>query len=195
MEKSYPITVDYSMTPIEMIEAGKYDNWLIYYSSKPDFSQLRDTGKVEFNIELVKYDEPMNSNVIIKDLERRGLRPATVSELLAFGAQYPEVQRDFPIIALGSAWRHGGGFIFNTRFVTSLDTDKRDNGRKISLEPWKGTWKTFCRFAAVREVRPFQNVQNDGDIIHGYPYPPKIFSKRVRRLKGERNGKNLSYHR
>jgi len=150
MENLYPIIVDYSMTLAEMIEAGKYDNWT-NFTIDPDFLPIKDTGRVELNIELVKYDEPMNSNDIIKDLDRRGLRPVTVSELLAFGTQHPDVQREFPIIALGSSWRRCGGFIFNTWFVQSLDADKKDNGRELSLEPWKGTWKTFCRFAAVRK--------------------------------------------
>jgi hypothetical protein len=34
-----------------------------------------------------------------------GYRPAELSELLAFGENYPEVQRKFPVIAFGSIWR------------------------------------------------------------------------------------------
>lgn len=60
----------------------------------------RSVEKVE--IELIKYDADMEYDDVITDLDARDLRPAMIEELCAFGASYPDVQRQFPIIALGS---------------------------------------------------------------------------------------------
>jgi hypothetical protein len=66
-------------------------------------------------------------------------------ELLAFGEKYPDVQREFPVVALGSAWRDSVG----NRHVPYL---VRHAGRRLLYLYWLGCeWDSGYRFAAVRK--------------------------------------------
>ncbi len=136
------ITVDYSLSLEQMIALGQYD-WKNDDITTERFP-VKGKGKKEVVGELVKYEENMSSDKVLADLDSKGLRPATHEELLAFGAAFPELQRKFPIVALGSVAGVGGD-----RCVACLDGD--DSGRDLSLG-WFGLgWDAFCRFLAVRK--------------------------------------------
>lgn len=140
--ETYPITVDYSKSLDEMIEAGNYD-WVNTEITDKHFPIKR--RKKTIDIELVNYNTSMKSDDILKDLNKRGLRPATLPELLAFGTTHPDRQRDVPIVALGSAWR----FARDYPQVAGIGHD--DRGRALDLESWGAKWRVSCRFAAVRK--------------------------------------------
>jgi len=158
IEGEFPIVVDYSKSLAEMIKAGDYNEVCggIRYS-------IRKKGKQEINIELVKRGSAgrIYLDDVIHDFKSHGLRPVTIPELLAFGATYPKEQNRFPIAALGSVWRL---LRIGPRQVAVLGMTVVDNdyGRRLGIQFYDGVWNGSCRFAAVREVRPFQN---DGDII------------------------------
>jgi hypothetical protein len=96
-------------------------------------------------VELVHFGRDMESESVLKEFEARGLRAATLPELLAFGATYPEKQCEFPVVALGSVWRSRGGH----RYVPYLSGDGSE--RELHLD-WSGNrWDDYCRFAAVRK--------------------------------------------
>ncbi len=141
--QTFPVTVDYNLTIEEMVAAGKYDWSNSAISSKHFPSGGKGTSQVQ--IELVHFNRTMESDEVLRELDKQGLRPATLPELLAFGATYPEKQREFPVVALGSVWR-------------SLDGDRNvaylcggDSGRGLHLD-WLGVgWRADYRFAAVRK--------------------------------------------
>jgi len=91
----FPITVDYDSTIEEMVASGKY-NWSNSDISSRHFP-IGAKGKMEVNIELVHFNRIMESDEVLREFDKQGLRPATLPELLAFGASYPEKQREFPI--------------------------------------------------------------------------------------------------
>src|SRR3989344_4382360 len=104
----YKVFVDYGQTLQQMIANGKYD----YANSditSGNFPTTANDGKQEVVVELAHFGRDMESDAVLKKFEARGLRAATLPELLAFGATYPEKQREFPIVALGSVWRDRGG--------------------------------------------------------------------------------------
>jgi len=144
-EEIYHVTVDYSRSLAKMIRAGHYD-WV-----NPDFTDItaknfsiQGQGKLEINIELIHYCKSMEADEIIQDLDNRGLRPATLPELLAFGAKYPKKQREFPIVALGSIWLWGGSRV--VAYLSSFCSKRR-----LGLPSWDGGWNDECRFAALRK--------------------------------------------
>lgn len=139
---NYPITVDYNLSLEQMIAAGHYD-WVNADITSNHFPVGSGTATLEGR--LVHYGKNMSSEAVLADLDQNGLRPATLAELLAFGAKYPELQRQFPIIELGSLWQSPGG----GRDVACLDRD----GRKRSLDlGWFGSdWHGSCRFLAFRK--------------------------------------------
>lgn len=142
-ENCYRVAVDYGQTLAQMIANGKYDN------ANSDINQnnfpVSSNGKQDVVIELVHFGRDMESEAVLKELDARGLRAATLPELLAFGASCPEKQREFPIVALGSVWRSRSGF----RHVPSLG--RYGSGRELSLLWFDDWWDDDCRFTAVRK--------------------------------------------
>ena len=142
-ENCYKVLVDYGQTLQQMIANGKYD----YANSDITSGNFPFTGngKQEVVVELVHFGRDMASNAILKEFEARGLRAATLPELLAFGATYPDKQREFPIVAFGSVWRSR----FGRRNVPYLIGS--GSQRELNLG-WLGNrWSDYCRFAAVRK--------------------------------------------
>ena len=140
---TYPVTVDYTQTLEQMIAAGRYDK------QNRDITQehfpLQGSGQIEVELHLVHLNRDASTDSVLAELDRRGLRPATLAELLAFGAKHPNLQKEFPIIALGSVWRHWGG----SRGVACLAGWGGE--RSLSLD-WLGhDWGRCCRFLAVRK--------------------------------------------
>ena len=142
-ENCYKVLVDYGQTLQQMIANGKYDyaNSDITSGNFP----MTGNGKQEAVVELVHFGRDMASDAVLKEFEARGLRAATLPELLSLGATYPEKQREFPIVALGSVWqaRDGG------RYVPCLSGDGSERGLCLywNVDRWVGR----CRFAAVRK--------------------------------------------
>jgi len=139
--QSFPVTVNYNLTVSEAISAGKY------YWSNPDVSSKNfpsdQKGIVKVVIELVHFDQDTNVDVPA-ELDKRGLRPATLPELLAFGARYPNKQREFPIVALGSTWRNNG-----LRHVGLLLGNADD--RELTLYWFEACCWAEYRIAAIRK--------------------------------------------
>lgn len=87
-------------------------------------------------------------------IEKLFLFPAPLEYLLAIGAEYPEMQKEFPIIAMGSKDRNR---IAKT-YVTILDYREGEisgeMGRILGLD-WKDKqWEKDIRFLAVFEPPP-----------------------------------------
>ncbi len=140
---AYSAVVDYSQSLVEMVSAGKYD-WVSEGITEKNFPKTM-SGKVRVNFELVHFNRNITSDIAVMGLGGMGLRPATIWELLAFGAKYPELQREFPVVALGSVAkiedsRHVVGFfmIVSKRSVDHLCT-------------WGHDWTRNVRFLAVRK--------------------------------------------
>ena len=138
---TFRITVDYGKSLAEMILAGHYD-WTNSNITEKRFP-VKGSGKVELDLELVHYDHNFSSDDAVKEMAKRGLRPATIEELLAFGVKYPEEQLKFPVVALGSSARVDGG-----RHVPFLSRDGAE--RDLNLGWWDGGWRGGYRFLAVR---------------------------------------------
>ena len=143
-ENCYKVLVDYGQTLQQMIANGKYD----YANSDINSTNFPTTGngKQEVVVELVHFGRDMESSAVLKEFESRGLRAATLPELLAFGAIYPEKQREFPIVVLGSVWQDRDG----SRYVPCLF--RCGSKRRLGLGWGDGRWDDhFCRFAAIRK--------------------------------------------
>lgn len=140
---TFGVKVNYDLSLREMISAGKYD-----YTNEDITAQrfpVKGSGQEKVAIELVHFNRDMEAKDVLKEFEKRGLRPATLAELLAFGVAYPEQQRDFPIVELGSVWGGRGG----GRSVAYLWRDGSDRGLGLSWLDFR--WSAPCRFAGVRK--------------------------------------------
>ncbi|MEI7452222.1 MAG: hypothetical protein WCK37_03380 [Candidatus Falkowbacteria bacterium] len=99
----YNFKVDSTKTFEEMVSAGNYD-WKNVDVESGNFPLPEDFKTTELVGKF--FDFGVDNRDPVKNVEEKikvdGFRPATSTELLAFGATHPEVQKTFPIIALGT---------------------------------------------------------------------------------------------
>lgn len=136
-ENTYPITVDYTQSFDDMVEAGKYD--YVDSDAKAKNWPITGEGKQEHKAILVHFNKGMNSEEVLAYGEEHSLEPAKAEDLLAFGAQYPELQREFFIVALGSVWQFHGDR--NVLVLNSFDGE-----RYLTVGWFDGDWFGYCRF-------------------------------------------------
>ena len=152
----FPVTIDYTHSLAQMIAAGKYDSINPDITDKYFPSPSIPTGlppstgsgqatKVDLKLELVHLNRTISSNDAVQELKKQGLRPATLPELLAFGATYPEEQRKYPIVTHSSVWRRWSCY----RDVPCLFSG--DGGRNLGLYSFEIDWSAGHRFLAVCE--------------------------------------------
>lgn len=137
------VTVDRDKKLKAMVEAGRYD-WTNSNITDKHFP-VEGSGTVDVGIELVHYNRFMSEDDVRQDFDARGLRPATIEELLALGASKPDLQRKYPIIGLGSVWQDLAGY----RFCPYLGGF--GSGRDLGLSWIEFDWGGLCRFVAVRK--------------------------------------------
>ena len=139
----FRVIVDYSRSLKEMIQAGNYD-W-VNSDINDDHFPIKGEGKVETDTTLFHHGKDASIETILAEMDKQGLRPATLPELLAFGEADPEEQRKYPIIALGSVWQRPRG----RRLVAYLD--EGDSERELLLSWYEDVGGASCRFLAVRK--------------------------------------------
>lgn len=103
----------------------------------------REVFVVHFNFNR----EVKSSEEVIVELDKLGFCPAVTEELLALGKDQPELQRQYPIIALGSSAVAGGG----RRGVPCLG--KCGSRRLLYLFYFALDWLARYRFLAVRKFK------------------------------------------
>lgn len=141
---SYPITVDYGMKFPAIVEAGRYDRTSSDITA--DRFPIAGEGTVEREALLVHFFyRSMTDEDVTSEFERLGLRDGAIEELLAFGAKYPDLQREFPIVARKSVWRNRIG-----NSVCPYLT-RGGSERDLSLDIREGRWDGLCRFLAFRK--------------------------------------------
>jgi hypothetical protein len=129
-----------------MIADGKYD-WKDDDITEENFPIPKEMKgkKVEISTKLFNFDRGISCEDAKKEMDKGGFRPATLFEQQAFAQKHPDLQRQFPIVALGSVWTDAGGH----RVVPCLGVG--DGRRGLSLS-WLGSgWIARYRFLAVRK--------------------------------------------
>lgn len=143
ISEPHRLTVDRSQPLQNMIAAGKYD-W-VNFNITPEHFPAGRSGVTEAEAVLVHFDRSITTGEALGELERANLRPADLPELLAFGAQHPDVQREFPIVELASVWSARDDY----RNVASLCGGA--GGRSLLLNWLEHGWYSGSRFLAFRD--------------------------------------------
>lgn len=139
---SITATVDYNLSLEQMIAVGNYDRSNRNITAKR--FPLKGIGKVELEPKLFYFGRKMSSNDVIAEIEKEGFRPCTIEELLAIGEQHPELQREFPLVELGSLAEVDG-----LRRVAYLSRGYLKRG--LSLGWFDCEWTGVFRFPSVRK--------------------------------------------
>lgn len=138
----YTVTVNYDISLERAIKPGKYD-WVNSDINDKNFKS-KESGKKKLDIHLFGFDRDITSKEVINILKKKGYRVATLRELLALGAAYPELQIKYYINSLGSKWRSPSGDLL----VPYLG--RLDSGRDLYLGWFGNDWGSRWRFAAVQ---------------------------------------------
>ncbi len=141
------LLVDYSLSLQEMISAGGYVR-IHGKINKNNFyfpNELK-SKKVSVSARLFHYNIPISSQDAINKIDKAGFRLATLAELLSLGSKYPELQYQFPIVALGSLEMDVYGAL-SAPFLGVSDYD-----RKLDLYCYSFEWKKHYRFLAIRKL-------------------------------------------
>jgi hypothetical protein len=139
----YRVSIPYGQSIEQLLEMGHYDIPSPYLNDL-DFQRTDRGGEWVREIELVHFGRNISTDDALGGIEQRGLRPSNVTELLTFGASHPDVQREFPVVALGEIFPHPHG----ARNVVALGT----LGEPRCVFVWLALdWHDACRFAAIRK--------------------------------------------
>jgi len=105
----FDIEVDYGQTFDQMVEAGNYD-WVNDDITSVHFPVQGGKGVLNFKVELVNMGRVATTEELLEEAKKRGLTRPGIEHILAFGAKFPEIQREFPIVALiEKPWRDPHG--------------------------------------------------------------------------------------
>ncbi len=142
---TYSVKVNYSLSPDQLIEAGDYgsvshiDEW--YFLRRDGAPQ--DSTLVEFQV--VVYSRPSPEEVLL-ELDNRGLRPATLYEILVLAAACPNLPSDdYDIVSMGSRLDHSYGLV-RAPYLDRYGGQRRL--RLLWLEP-RDLWNDGTRFLAA----------------------------------------------
>lgn len=140
------LTIDYTKTVEQVISDGNYDykNSNVTSENFPISPEMVGK-KVEVSAKLFHFNRDISSEDAISEMDKDGFRPATAMELLVLGFLFPELQRQFPIVALGSVWLYAD----DVRFVPCLGV--HGSSRGLYLNWFNCGWIARCRFLGVRK--------------------------------------------
>jgi len=144
LPENITLSVDYSRTLEAMITACGYYWWNSDITAKRFL--VRGEGIEQSEAKIFIVDRNMSSALIVEMIKAAGWDPSKVEHLIAFGEKYPEEQRKYPIIALGSVAKIGG-YLGAPRLYWA------GTGRSLGLYWWDVdcSWNVGHRFLAVRK--------------------------------------------
>lgn len=135
------LTVGEKATTEEMVRAGEYN----YASENITTANFPITRHGPRKLYLVHYKKDMDTKEVEAAVAAMGDKElALVEDLLAVGAhpKHKELQREFPIICLGSS-----AVLDGARLVPSLS--RWYGRRELDLDDCGGRWRALCRFLLV----------------------------------------------
>lgn len=122
----------------EAIKAGAYDrNWTY---NLLDHTPIYQSDNIY--CQLFNYYNDVSHIDIELDMALNFYRPATALEALAFGAQYPEMQKKFKIISLGTKTKGD--------YQQVLELNSGAKGRTIGLETYNSSISWQPRYLGIR---------------------------------------------
>jgi hypothetical protein len=140
---TFTITVDETLSLEELVKEGKYD-WSNENIISKNFPLPKNGKKSDKEVFLFHFVKNMSSEAIIALMDKAGYKPATIWDLLSLGASHPDLQREFPVVALGSVAE-----LVGFRFVGCLR--RCDSERDADLNDFGREWGGGYRFLAVRK--------------------------------------------
>ena len=142
VKNAFRIMTGGTRTTDEVIEAGNY-GWTNDMVNGKNFP-MRPMPEGPREIVFLEFDHDPGSEEVLAEAQRQGLERPLYEDALFFGEQHPEEQRNAPIVFLHKPWQCPHGLLR----VLVLDCD---DGNRLILNYFDGSWRQRCRFAFVRK--------------------------------------------
>ena len=147
--EEFRFAVNYTLTLVEMIAKGKYD-W-----SNPDITlesfPIVGSGVVEYEACYFDFPDSVFSDdaiaTIVAEDSTNPWEPAQIEHKCSFGAKFPEEQRKYSIVGLGSV-----AGVRGNRHVPCLWGDLSERNLDLYWFDRDDGWAGYYRFLAVRKV-------------------------------------------
>ncbi len=137
-------TIDYALDLATMISLGRYD-WVNEKITSQGFPIIGE-GIVTVRAMLFNFDHILVSEDVNHLMEFIGYEAAKIEHLLAYGAKYPDEQRNGPIIGLGSVVEEFEDYRSSPRL------DYEGLRRHLHLCGCQGLWGSSYRFLGVHRI-------------------------------------------
>ncbi len=142
--KEYPLVVDFSKSFDQMVADGEYE---FIANHVAPFAWTSDgESSVRRTCVLLQFKNEVASESVDLYMRRRGLRPATSRELLAFGAAYPQLEQQNPIVSLERQYVRA----YSNLGVLVLDNTDAVTEREIRAGSWGGGFPSRYCFLACK---------------------------------------------
>jgi len=141
---TYSIAVNYDLTVEQMVIAGNYDHVgsCITQANFP----IKGEGQQERKVTLFHFNRWIFPKEVIEEMSKLEYQPAEPEDILTLGIQHRDIQRQFPILALGSPWQHPH---HRKGYVIRLEGSQTI--RSIDIRLFDLNSNPHYRFAAVRK--------------------------------------------
>jgi len=140
---TFTVLVNETLSVEKAVKEGKFD-WVNDDIVSDNFPKLKDGKKSEKDVVLFHFNKDMSSEAVIAEMDKVGYKPASIWDLLGLAVKEPNLQREFPIVALGSVCKvdghRDGPYLYR-------DSD----GRYLDLHCFGDDWHDDDRFAGVRK--------------------------------------------
>lgn len=131
-----------NMSLKDMIITGNYD-WVNPNITEENFP-MPENLVIGSEPKLFHFYYGISSDTAIKKMDNAGYRPATIWDLLDFGAKNPKEQRVHKIVALRSVASVNG-------YLSVVYLSGNDHERDLRLDEFNRDWNDYYRFLAVRK--------------------------------------------
>ncbi len=137
---NFYLEVNYNLKIKQMVKRGKYNlvNRNITNKHFPPFFK----NKKRWEMKLILFRCWTSSLTALAVMNKLEVRPANALEILRFGEIHPNIQKEFPVVALGQIWLNN-----KTCYVIMLD--KYGYKRRLSLGCFDKDWITNTAFLSV----------------------------------------------
>lgn len=143
------VLVNYDLSHPEQIRRAKvhvsddYENLL--RKDPTEHLYFHPSGEFEQRIMFVHLGRFAEEHEVLVEMHKRNVRPTISPETLAYIAAHPDVQRQFPLVGLGSLWEedeHGYQYV--------LYCYEEGGTRTVDPQCLRGAFCPPCRFLVVR---------------------------------------------
>jgi len=99
-KKKVVVVINYRQSLGKMIKDGNYDSVQQFINSKNFL--IKGTGQQKREIFLINFGQKILQRKVVDYMKKNNLRPVVIEELVAVGNQYPKIQGQSAVCALGT---------------------------------------------------------------------------------------------